>query len=445
MPLLDGSVVQLLRAEAPPDDAPNATSAVPRSSAIELATAALDSGAAIDESAVIKLVLQLSADDATQRDAASAELSRYGPAIWTILSRERPRQPLEGQLRVDELLAAKSKPTLGRLTPVDDDLQVAHTLRDGGVVLYTDAGVEVSRGGAETRLAAPAWIAIRPGRSVRLLPPALTADAMLGKARFDAWGDEWVVSDDVSGLRRFMGNHVAPLTTESLKRFNTLAGIDARGRWLLRDLKAGETLIIDPFIADETPRLPVWSITVAEGSVGWTDAGWPVQKSGGAWELGEESWKPLKDDELIRTYVINDSPATQPADTLLLTDADGAKWFDGQSHLRFERGGRRVDFELPPEAIGESKATLIRAADRLFLFNAPGRVLRLKETPAAEQPLTLEAVFTTDIPLADEPARIWLDPAGRIVMAHSENKLAIMFPEGRVPPAIAKMMPAKEE
>ena len=444
IPMLDGSVVQLLRAPRP---AAGLDAAMQES--IELASTSLalgiDASAAVDEPAILKLVGQLSDDDAKLRDAASAELSRYGPAIWSILSRERPRQPLEGQGRIDELLASQARPKLGRLSPVSDDLQTAGYLRDGGVVLYSSAGVEVGRGGNETRLEAPAWIAIRPGRSVRLLPPRLVADAQPGKTRFEAWGDEWIVNDDLSGPRRNMGNHLMPLINEDLRRFDTFQGIDARGRWLLRDTQTSETLVIDPFIADETPRLPVWSITVAEGATGWNDQDWPVQKSGGAWALAEDRWQVMKDDEPMRTYVIEDAPATTPAETVLLTEADGTTWFDGETHLRFRRGEVGTDYELPPEALGSGHATLIRAAGRLFLFNSPGRVLRFRETPGSSEPLKLEAVFTQGVPLTDEPARIWLDPAGRIVMAYGQNKLAIMFPEGRVPPSNAKMMPAEQE
>jgi len=434
MPLLDGSVVQLIRSDQSPDQ-----------EAVELRSVSLEAAVAIDEHAVVKLIAQLSDDEDTKRDNASAELARYGPAVWSILDRERAKQPLEGQGRIEELLATKIKPRLGRLTPTSDDLQPACYLRDGGVVLYSNAGVEMPRGNGETRLTAPAWIAVRPGRSVQLLAPALTDDAMLGKVRFDAWGEEWIITDEIAGPRRFMGNHVAPLVAEPLRRFNKFFGIDSRGRWILIDDAANEALIIDPFIADETPRLPVWTITVEGGSIGWNDQNWPVQKLGGAWALVEDRWQTMKDDEPIRTFAPRDTPTTAPADTPLLEEPDGTKWFDGQTHLRVIRGGEKIEFELPPEALGSMPATLIRTADRLFLFNAPGRVLRFRETPSSDPPLKLEGVFTQDIPNTDEPTRIWLDPAARLVIAHGGNKLAVLFPEGRVPPAIAKMMPVTDE
>jgi hypothetical protein len=53
----------------------------------------------------------------------------------------------------------------------------------------------------------------------------------------------------------------------------------------------------------------------------------------------------------------------------------------------------------------------------------------------------LEAAFTKNIPDSDSAARIWLDPAGRIVIAHDTDTLTILFPTGQVPPDIARLMP----
>jgi hypothetical protein len=43
----------------------------------------------------------------------------------------------------------------------------------------------------------------------------------------------------------------------------------------------------------------------------------------------------------------------------------------------------------------------------------------------------------------DNPTRIWIDPAGRIIEAH-DTHLAIMFPEGRIPQHLATLIPAAE-
>jgi hypothetical protein len=78
---------------------------------------------------------------------------------------------------------------------------------------------------------------------------------------------------------------------------------------------------------------------------------------------------------------------------------------------------------------------------RLFLFNEPGRLLRIRPTPGAVEPFKVESTFAHRIPNG-EPSRLWVDPAGRIIIAHDGNQLAICFPAGTIPAAIADKMPA---
>lgn len=440
-PLLDGTVIVLAQG----DDGGN-----------RLTSLVLDAveQAPVDEAGVEKLVTQLSADEQPQRDAAMAELSRYGPRAWPILERLRPLQPAEAQMRLDELLAAKQAPSLGVLRPAADDLRVVTRLRDGGVVLYSDAGVEIPRGGSEPRVVAPAWISVRPGRAASLLPAALTADASPDRVRVSAWGDEWVVADDVVGPKRFLGNHLRPLLKPHERSFARWAGIDSRGRWLFADDAASATLVVDRFLPDPTPRLPVWTIRVEEGDVGWSEKDWPVTRRGGAWALLEDRWEALPDDAPVFTEPAPPPPtATRPADDgAILVEPDGTRWYDGVVALRrVSPGDQEMRWTLPPEVLGAAdgyaRPALIRAEGRLFLFNAPGRVVRLREASpgSGDGALSVEAVFTRKIPNVDRPTRVWLDPAGRMVIATEGNTLSILFPAGRIPGEIRKMMPAGEE
>ena len=77
-------------------------------------------------------------------------------------------------------------------------------------------------------------------------------------------------------------------------------------------------------------------------------------------------------------------------------------------------------------------------------FRQPFRVLRIKQTLDSDQPFKLEATFTKNIPNVDHPNRIWLDSSGRIIIAYGGNSLAICFPTGRIPQAIAQKMTAKD-
>ena len=101
-------------------------------------------------------------------------------------------------------------------------------------------------------------------------------------------------------------------------------------------------------------------------------------------------------------------------------------------------GGPAVD--LAPEANGTGPVTLLQTADgKLYLFNQPGRVLRIQPTPGRSEPFKLEATFTKGVPTVADPTRIWLDPGGRIVMVY-EDRLAVMFPQGYIPPRIQDLM-----
>jgi hypothetical protein len=128
-------------------------------------------------------------------------------------------------------------------------------------------------------------------------------------------------------------------------------------------------------------------------------------------------------------------------------DSDGGRYFDGRQALRrIGKDGADVSWPLPADAIGSwEHPRLIEAEGRLFLFNEPGRVLRIKRNAASEsQPFALDATFVKNIPNVDQPKRIWLDPAGRIIIAHDGNTLTILFPSGRIPSSIAQRMLASD-
>ena len=251
----------------------------------------------------------------------------------------------------------------------------------------------------------------------------------------------------------------------------------------------GEVLILDPTLPDPTPRLPVWLLSTAE-TVGWDKDNWPAVKRGGAWALEESDWRGMKRTEKLLSTPAEipvgaaDSPAggttlpsttpavaaatapsttptsrpttstTHPATSpttqplgplgpLLLTAPDGTRYYDGRTTLHVvTRDGGQVTWPLPATANGTAaKVHLVRMSDGLlFLYNAPGRILRIRPTPDEPEPFFLEATFTRNIPNADDVTRLWADPADRLIMAYG-TKLAIMFPRGYIPPAIASKMP----
>jgi hypothetical protein len=238
-------------------------------------------------------------------------------------------------------------------------------------------------------------------------------------------------------------------------------------------------LIIDPHLPDPTPRLPGWLLPPSVGKSGWDQKNWPViymdvKPDPIPWALTESEWHVInKGEEKVFTDpadipaapaatapatsqaatapLASTNPTTGPATTQaaapdfgppLLTLPDGTRYYDGRQSLKVVRpNGSILDWPLPQQAVGTGKPTLLRTRDGLlFLFNEPGRVVRIRETPDAESPLEFEAVFTRGIPSDADVARIWLDPADRICIAHGGNRITVLFPIGRIPPAIAEKM-----
>jgi hypothetical protein len=475
VPLLDGSALEFYR-EQP-------------GGPVKLGVGVLDAPT-VDEKKIEDLVNQLSDEDPAKRKAAYEELQRYGTGSWSVLARLQADQPPEARIRIEQLLANRSAPTLGGRKPLGGVMELTDRFADGGILLYLPGGVSIPQPIPDKPpdIVKPAWISIRPGRAIELLDPVLTRDAQPDKQHFFAYGNEWIVSDPVQGPRRLAGNHLEPLLHKDESAFDDFVGFDSRGRWLFR--KSGTqapTLIVDPTLPDPTPRLPVWQMWVEKGSVGWSRQGYPVIKRGGAWALYEDGWHPLpKDDQMItsipprprspRPLRLTPAPATsnstttpsatgffrttasttpastsqssssRPLGSPILVDADGTEYFGGKQFLRVVRKtGAQIDWQLPAEAVGSRRPTLIRTFDgKLFLFNEPGRVVRISPTPDKAEPFQVDAIFTHRIPQSDDMQRIWLDPAGRIIMAYQHDHLAILFPAGRIPPEMLLLIPANE-
>jgi hypothetical protein len=348
--------------------------------------------------------------------------------------------------------------------PVDGRLTVSRRYDDGTVLFFAPAGVQIPSDHEEPDVVNPAWLTLRPdGRMERPLPAALVRDQKPDSCTLLPLRDEWLVCDE-AGPRRFFGNDLEPLLSPAELRFSKLVGIAQHRRWVLADPRTGDTLIIDPLVADPTPKLPVWTIAVSKGVAGWDGENFPAiarNDAGSNWELAEDSWKVLPATDKVQTQVAmvdippvsnpTTAPATLPASTApsadlhgkpLLVTADGNRYFDGKNMLvMINPAGVQTRWQLPGNAVGSADPVLIQTADKLlFLYNQPGRLLRIKPTPGGSEPFSLDASFTHDVPDADHSARIWLDPAGRIDWITDGTTLSVMFPSGHIPKPIANMM-----
>jgi hypothetical protein len=446
VPLADGTIVRLITEPAAGGG---------MNPKVTLSLEPLTAGA-VDEAKVTALVEQLSERDPRARQAAFLELTQFGPGAWPVLEKLRDDQPPEAQLRIGQLLRERTRPSLAGMSAVDDQLQVVARDRAGGVVLYAGKGVSIDDASARPnpQVVAPAWIALRPGRAAELLPETLVGNLKPRQHQLDIIGQDWLVTDAIHGPRRYLGRKLVKLLpTDDAKVYHHVIGIDRRGRWVFSDRGPADTaapddrrdvrmLILDPTLPDPTPRLPGWAIGDTTAA-GWTVDGWPaVTVKGKNFKLMEAGWSRLdpRKETLITAMPIG--PTTTP--TLLWTGPDGSTYADGTSKLVFRgKAGTETTLPLPVEAAGQPPVHLAVLADRetLLLMNTPGRIVRLKRGHDGQ--LTVEATFTNKVP--NGPIRrFWLDPAGRLCVAHDASSLTVLFPAGVVPSQIRRMMPMEE-
>jgi hypothetical protein len=398
----------------------------------------------VDEAAIEALVVKLSDVEPDVRQKAQEDLARFGTGAWPVLERLRADQPAEARVRIRALLGNQRSATLAGMTPEPGPAQVLARLNDGGVVMRFDAGVSTVDPQGVLRRVAPAFIAIRASRIERVAD-GVFEDFQPGST-IRVQGDEWIVHHDITGPGRWVGNHFQPLLRRGEKAFDQFVGIGTRGRWVMSTSKEPtRTLIVDPTLPDPTPRFPVWTISVGSKEAGWDKDDWPAAKRGGAWTLRDAHWAPIAPDKVDAEFISRlpaDPAATQPA-PILKTD-DGTTFFDGLQQLTVDRpDGARLQWPLPADLTGagviDGRAVLISTGDRLFLFNQPGRMVRLRSTPADAEPFKVDGVFTRNIPATDI-VRIWLDPAGRIAMVSDTNVLQVGFPSGQIPTSVANIM-----
>src|SRR4051794_18990166 len=211
----------------------------------------------------------------------------------------------------------RPRPWLGRRRLNGEKLQWVGRHKDGGAVFYAEAGVQVTGPDGDPVTEAPAWLAVRPGRAVYLLPDALVHDLVPGKGQLiavEGHDDDWIVVSDVRGPRRFIGNALRTMLRKDEAEFTHLYGVDRRGRWLFRRPgRDDQTLVLDPTLPDLVPRLPVWNYTTAD-EVGWDKDNWPaVKQFGNANRLLRNNWEALASPDELLTRPDQVPPATRPA------------------------------------------------------------------------------------------------------------------------------------
>lgn len=429
-----------------------------------------------------KLIDQLGDDNSDARRRAFIDLANYGPAAFDTLEKHKnhPIPAVAGAIA--QLLLARTSAAIQGMRPVDDRLAVLSRQVDGTSIFVLEGGLRMpdmdnADGDDESSIVAPAYLAMgyRPMPWIEVGSASFSSHVRPDFHRLGSHDGMWLAADSDEGLQRYIGNAFDPVLRRSRKNYTELVGIAHDGRWVLREKPRAEqgenialgssakkqtALIVDPRLPDPHPRLPAWIVQTGEGTSGWSGDDFPAIRRGekSAWAImGEGRFKAIDETTGQSYHMRSDEmpaarpptrPATAPATTppldRLLVEPDGTTWFDGALTLTVVRpDGNIIAWPLPELADGQSPATLMKTPDGLlFLANRPGRILRIRPRDAGDaggDPFILEATFLKNIP-ADDVRRIWLDPAGRICIAHGDSGLTLLFPQGRIPPHITKLM-----
>jgi hypothetical protein len=417
VPMLDGTVLQIRRGDNP--------------QSVDLVLEPLDSPS-IDENQIDSLVDQLDDPDPDKRTEAFEKLTQYGPGIYPILQKVRPNaSPIAGP-RIDQILASASQTTLGGMEIQDNLLTLTARLSDSGAVFFAPHGVLLDREKGPPQEINPAYLVVRPGRYIQLLPTGL-ANFVDEQTRLSAFKDDWIAAKPNLGISRFLPpDQLTPLLRPSEQKFTRWVGIDSHGRWIFQPQDSQEpTLILDPTVPDPSPRLAIWTIHSGD-EVGWNSAGWPVVMRNSRWILTDHDWELLPHGDAMNRDV-------PPQSNTLWVDSHGNRYLDGRSTLTVVHPGSQQDvvWNIPQDMAGSDgfQPWLVQVASgRLLLFNANGQIIRLR--PAGSG-FTVEAVFNRRMGFLRSIHRVWIDPAGRVDVSYGDHFLAIIFPDGRVDPAIA--------
>ena len=135
---------------------------------VTLQIATLEVGTS-DSNQIKQLVASLNDEDPQARDEAHEKLLALGPSAWSILESLKARLVGEARVRVDEIIDQRNHPTLGRLRIVDDSLVPVWRQRDGMVYLAPQGITSPPN----DQVISPAWISVRRGQSISLLPTGL--------------------------------------------------------------------------------------------------------------------------------------------------------------------------------------------------------------------------------------------------------------------------------
>jgi hypothetical protein len=370
---------------------------------------------------VLKVVDQLSDDDAARRE--QAENALRAPMYWPLLEELLPQQPLEARVRMQELLAERTATRIGSWQIVDGQLKLQRRLREGAVFFAPQ--------GARARGETTNFLVVS-GRETVASPTSFAA-ALREDRLIDRHGDRWI---ERRGDQFFLLEPLGAITRRDEAEFSAYLGATRAG-FLLGRPGSRERLYVDLQVADTAARLPGWDITL-DAETGWDSSNWPATRKEGDWSLRENGWRAL---DTAKEPFLMTLPTTRPGEPMSL--ADGTIVTGGRDALTISREGKGAQrVLLEGEAAGtleQPLATLV-GSNELLLYNHPGRIVRLR---CIDREWKVFKVHDRHLPQVSELRRFWTDPAGRVCMLW-ENRLMVLFPDGVLPRQIRDLMPVEQ-
>jgi hypothetical protein len=316
------------------------------------------------------------------------------------------------------------------ILPMPGDVEVQGRFGQTGVLLRLAGGVEVEETMGLGVIKRPGFVVVRPGY-FGLLPDRL-ARRVERDATVRLFGGDYVIETDDTPPRRWGINHFQSILPEhGGDAYTKTLHRDARGRWYFGG-KGESVLVLDPRLRLSNDQLPVWVHEVGRGGplnlpgiAGESAQGWPAMQLGGTWAIDDTGWTTLQDESMLTTR----------SDTVTETSIDGVTFAFTNGTL-IGSDGTSIDVAEAPD--DPQPTPLIAGPDGLvYLFPGDGSVVRVD--PAGDQPTKR---FEELLP-EDAVRHAWVDPVGRICVAFDEARIAILWPDGIVPPEIRRLMPVQ--
>jgi hypothetical protein len=385
----------------------------------------VDLGTATVNQASLELALrELSSTEPQLRHAATVYLRQLGRAGHDAIRAAMPTADPDTRGRLQIILDDKPDLTLDGHRPLPGLATVMHRSADRqwGIIRF-DGGAQLQEPSGGTRKVAPAIFIYGVYGKFTYVLPHFTERLNWKFCWLKLAGSDLVVEQVDRAPIHWMGMQSSPITQQGEEDFSKFYTTDLQGRWLLRTPDDdGPTLIIDTTLEKSVMLLPYYTIRRDEVG-GWDAKNRLVRKfRREAWSLDQAGWV---------------KPAKAEMENLPLSEKSADE--NGLKSVATSNGKLELPEKLQGPGVIDSRAVVIEAAGKVWVFNQPGRVICVQPGDASkrEKP-SVAATFSKGLNVGTIQ-RVWKDPFGRLVV-QGDDGATVLFPEGELPEDFASMM-----